>query len=374
MVQSFIIYSSLFVVISFFGTMYYRAKKYHKGNGQSEVCFWFPILFFAVIIGLRYDVGTDHVGYIHDYLYGTNQQFEIGFAWLMDTCKSYHLHFAYFFGILAFIQIFCYYTSFKRQSFLLPYLGLMLFVSNEWFFWVNGIRQATAMCIWLLSLECFNRRKYVWMVVFMALAITFHKSAVILVVLYPLLFLRKDYFSNIKVQMIIFISVFVVRMSLESVFLKIEPLISFYAMKIGYDSYLNRDLFSDSISGGSGIFDIWKNLINLSIILCSTKMKMYFNDKKFITIYTLFIIALITKNIFPDNIVVLSRPFRYFYIFIPIMWAYFAYYLKTSCYNKYNKLLYYIMLSSIILAFYISITLWTKNSHLLYQFYFDVFK
>lgn len=130
--------------------------------------------------------------------YGTNQQFEIGFAWLMDTCKSYHLHFAYFFGILAFIQIFCYYTSFKRQSFLLPYLGLMLFVSNEWFFWVNGIRQATAMCIWLLSLECFNRRKYVWMVVFMALAITFHKSAVILVVLYPLLFLRKDYFSNNK--------------------------------------------------------------------------------------------------------------------------------------------------------------------------------
>ena len=62
MVQSFIIYSSLFIVILFFGTMYYRAKKYHKGNGQSEVCFWFPILFFAVIIGLRYDVGTDHVG------------------------------------------------------------------------------------------------------------------------------------------------------------------------------------------------------------------------------------------------------------------------------------------------------------------------
>ena len=78
---------------------------------------------------------------------------------------------------------------------------------------------------------------------------------------------------------------------------------------------------------------------------------MYFNDKKFITIYTLFIIALITKNIFPDNIVVLSPCLGTSIFLSPIMRAYFAYYLKTSCYNKYNKLLYYIMLSSIILAF-----------------------
>lgn len=276
MVQSFIIYSSLFIVMSFFGMMYDRTKRCYKENGPSEVYFWLPILFVTIILGMRYDVGTDHVGYIHDYLYGTNQQFEVGFAWLMDTCKAHHLHFAYFFGILAFIQIFCYYTSFKRQSFLLPYLGLMLFVSNEWFFWVNGIRQATAMCIWLLSLECFNRRKYVWMAVFMALAITFLKSAVILVFLYPLLFLRKDYFSSIKVQVIIFISVFVIRMSLESVFSNLVPLVNFYAMKIGYDGYLERDLLSDSISGGSGIFDIWKNIINFTIILCSAKMKMYF--------------------------------------------------------------------------------------------------
>ena len=86
MVQSFIIYSSLFIVMSFFGMMYDRTKRCYKENGPSEVYFWLPILFVTIILGMRYDVGTDHVGYIHDYLYVTNQQFEVGFAWLMDTC------------------------------------------------------------------------------------------------------------------------------------------------------------------------------------------------------------------------------------------------------------------------------------------------
>ena len=66
------------------------------------------LLSFAVVFGMRYDVGEDHLGYLDGYINPfLHKEYEPLFALIRDTLSNAGVHPIVFFAVCAFIQVFC---------------------------------------------------------------------------------------------------------------------------------------------------------------------------------------------------------------------------------------------------------------------------
>lgn len=96
-------------------------------------------------------------------------------------------------------------------------LGIVLFITIcGMTFYMQGMRQAIAMSIGLFAYECIKKRLYFWFGVLVMLASLFHQTAVVLVVLFAVRFLKFNFKSFALSSA--FVAIF---------FLNIERLISF---------------------------------------------------------------------------------------------------------------------------------------------------
>ena len=340
--QSIVLYSLLILVLVSLGKLYalkqgnQSVKSIRVNNSNSGIFYLvFIILFFSLMMGFRYDVGTDYFSYQEGYIYnfdvGKGEVLFIGIRELFNYLK---LHYSIYFSFLAFLNISFFVLAFKRNAFVIPLLLFFLLTNGDWIFWMNGIRQAIAMCIWIYALN-FIEKKQFWLYLFYCLlAIGFHTSAVILIPLYWVLKNGRDFFKNSKIQLILFAGAFFIQYLFGSFLEQIEPVIDFYQSELSGGSYVyTTERFKEEASAviaGSGIAYSFKILLSVIVIIYSTKLKKYYNNKWFTIMYFLFFIGLLTENIFPPGSVVLTRPFRYFFIFKGILYAYFVYYLIKS--------------------------------------------
>jgi len=74
MIQSIIVYSLLMFTMILFAVYASKKVRYTSSSGLTiQRSFWrfeilVPLILFAVIFGMRYDVGVDHLNYLHGYL------------------------------------------------------------------------------------------------------------------------------------------------------------------------------------------------------------------------------------------------------------------------------------------------------------------
>ena len=155
-------------VMTHFGKVAYRSQ-YPLGFGNvdryadSEVplytlftkpYFLIPIFIFCLFAALRFRVGADCESYkesfynlgIFGYIRTGEVEIESGFVFL--STFVYYItgtHYLLFF-ILAFLQIGTYYYSLRKERYALVYLGVALFLSGEYWSWMNGMRQNIAAC------------------------------------------------------------------------------------------------------------------------------------------------------------------------------------------------------------------------------------
>ncbi|MEE1253022.1 MAG: EpsG family protein [Bacteroidales bacterium] len=341
----------------------------------------FMLLFFALMFGMRYDVGTDHLGYLFSYIEGSvgeDLRMEPLFRWISKICYDLNIHPIIYFAIWAFIQITFFLLAFKNERYLFPLLITFLFFNLSFTFWMNGIRQALAMCIWLYSITFIVEKKFWHYIIGGIIAFLFHRSALILFVFYPLLRNGKDYFKSIPLQLILFASVFIIKNVFEVFILQFELIIEQFQTILGGESELYRDYTMDNMLdelnrevGGTGLAYMFRILVWIIIILYSRKLKSYYNSKKFNIIYFFFFFGLLTQYIFPEGIIILARPFCYFPVFQTIMLAYFVYYLFRSNSFRFNRLLAYALIIAFIGVFYLNMLGATERSSILFQFYFQ---
>lgn len=338
----------------------------------------FPLVIFAIVFGMRYDVGVDHLSYLENYIWQIdNPKFELIFSWITKICRSLNFHYSIYFAILAFIQVFFFFYAFKDERYLFPFLVLFLFANGEWLNWMNIIRQSIAMCIWIYSIKFIEKKKF-WLYLFWCIiAFFFHRSAIILIIFYPILRNGKDYFKSIPLQLLLLAAAFAIKNIFFDIILKFSSIVDFYISLLGTNIYeygynIDRLLESFGEQKGTGVAYIFKIIVNVIIILYSTKLKKFFNSKRFNIIYFFYFFGLITLYMFPIGAISFTRPFRYFYIFQTIMLAYFAYYLSHSNIKVINnKILAYILIVCYLGIFYLNHILATPDSHLWYQFYFQ---
>lgn len=350
------------------------------GSGRS-ISFWrsefiFPLILFAVVFGMRYDVGTDHFAYLFGYLSKVYiSKNEPLFDLLSEIGWALNLHYTVYFGVIAFIQICFFFYAFKEERYLFPFLAFFLFTNGLLGFWMNGLRQALAMCIWIFSIQYIEKNKPLRYIFWGIVAILFHKSAIILLVFYPILKNGKDYFKNILIQIALLFCAFIIKFLFFDFFMYLDPLIDFYTTLLGsemYESYSMENLlvrFSEN--QGTGLAYLFKIALNIFIVINSKKIKKFYDSKWFLIVYFFFFIGLLTIYMFPIGAIALTRPFRYFYAFETIMYAYFAYYLYKSKSNRHNKMLFCGFVIVFLGIFYLSHITSNENSHLWYQFYFQ---
>jgi len=384
LIQSIVIYSILFGIMLIFARKTAKGEYLLAMHCQSQTkSFWgfdiyIPIILFSVIFGMRYDVGTDHLTYLRKYVDEiTTERYEPLFGALTEFCQYLNLHFSIYFGILAFIQIFFFYFSFKNERYLYPFLIFFFFVNEDWMPWMNIIRQSVAMCIWLYSIK-FIEEKKLWKYLFwVILAFCFHRSAIILVVFYPLLKSGRDYFNNTGIQLFLLAIVFLINRLFANIVLQIDSVVNLYSSLLGTSSYAesyNTDKLLESFSEneGTGLGFLFKLFISIIIILYSRKLKIFYNSKRYNIIYFFFFLGLLTFYVFPPGAISISRPFRFFYIFQMIMYGYFAYFLYSTRAIKGRLELFYFIIITFLGMFYLSQITANIDSHKWYQFYFQV--
>ena len=339
-----------------------------KGNKPFPIELIFAIVFFSLMMGFRYEVGEDYPNYYESYKYGDFlERFEYLFLFLSYTCYNLHLPVWVYFSILAFLQI-CFFTLyFRDELYVLPLIFLLLFVEGSYLFWLNGIRQAIALCIWLYAVRFIEKKELSKYLLFTAIAFGFHKSVIYLLLVYPLLKEGKDYFKNNYIQLFLLVVAIVVRLSFSNYLDSIEKLALFAQDTVNMGDYAVK--LSDDVAreaSGTGLAWLFYTFCYILVVCYSKRLKSFYKGNRFIIIYSLFFVGLFINICLPANSVILSRPFRYLYIFQPIVISYFCYYLQRIGRNE--RLLSYLILVGYIGAFYLNQITATEDSHIWFKF------
>lgn len=345
LLQTLFVYISLILVMSICGrSVSHSASRNTTITPKDEGVFLSPamafmVLFFSVLVGIRYDVGTDQLHYLVVYESGfTDARYEPLFNLVISACQAAHLHSSFFFGIIALIQITFFYLAFKEEKYLYPFLAIFIFTSGLFGSWTNTLRQDVAGCIWVFAINYIYKKDYKRYLFWCIVAFFFHRSAIILIVLYPLLRIKKDFFTNVPIQIIIVLIAIISKKYIVELFFDIDNLIEQYTkiLSIGsdirnYDAYSSagiRDDFGGNLDevSNTGVGTIVKYISYTIIVAYSNRLKQYFNNEKFSGLYMLFYIAFILYIILPIGIYSLSRPFQYFNFTFAAMLSYAAYY------------------------------------------------
>ena len=381
--QSILVYSTLIITMILFAYSASRKGSYYTtDNGLIKYrSFWrfdtiVPLLLFAIVYGMRYDVGTDHLNYLEGYLSGIYVgKNEPLFSFFSEIGWFFNLHYTVYFGILAFIQAFFFFYAFKDHRYIYPLLIFFIFTTGSISFWMNGIRQAMAMCVWIFTLRYIEEKKWKPYIIWGIISVLLHKSAIILFIFYPILRNGKDYFKSISLQTVLFASAFIIKEVFFDIIMRFESVINFYISILGEDTYqsygMERLMESFVESGGTGLAYLFKIGVNLIVILYSTKLKQYYNSKWFNIMYFFFFIGLMTSYMFPIGAVSFTRPFRYFYIFQPILYAYLGFYLYKKRADGRKLILFLLLIIGFSGIFFLSQYTATEDSHSLYHFYFQ---
>lgn len=350
MIQTFFIYTLLLSIMYLLTTYNYRCYRVQfvktgiaNGNFMSD--YLLVILFFSIIAGCRFGVGTDYEYYLEPYYYNDiSDRLEPIFKWFSNICLSLDLHPTVYFSIIAFVQLSCCLFIFKGNRFLIPLFVVYLFTNGLFGSWMNTIRQDLATCIWLYSIQFARQRKLTKYLICSVICIGFHYSSAILIPLYPIIANGKDYCPSRKVQLIIFTAAIILRGFLESMLMHAEGIFQLYtnamAMVSGgsYDSYtvdgsLDQMAENAASTSKSGLAFLFKMIVYYVIIIYSERIKHFYNSGLFNTIYNFFFISIVVTYILPGGAFNLARPFQYFVPFSSIVLAYFTYYMSMRLKN-----------------------------------------
>ena len=326
-IQTFLIYILLYLIL------YGQSKRSEFNNSLNPILFALSV--YSVIFGLRYGVGTDHLSYLEAYNEASNgtveNNIEIGFAMITNTMAKIGVPSFIYFTILAFIPIFLVYKSEENTKVIYRYLSFVFVFGCIWLTYNNGLRQVIAFAIWVYSLQYIIKKKAVIYFILILLAMSFHKSAVILLPIYFIYhFTRKEWFSNVWKQIgCVIIAAVLGQLNFPQRF---SAFIDRVLIATGYgaylDDYYHQMVVKENIENiGLGFIIIL--LINIANIIHSEKVKLTINDSKITFIYNLYFIGVIVFYLFNSSLII-NRINMYFYGFSFIFSAYVLYYLKIS--------------------------------------------
>lgn len=327
---SYIVLQSL-IVYAFVGFVLYVGSR----NASSSGRMW-PIIFaisvYAIVFGLRYGVGVDTNSYIESYTeYGrgvSERDVEPGFLFLNQLLYWCGFPSWFFLAVVAFLQLGLVFFAYRNEKNVFPFLALTFMLGCIWLSYANGLRQILAFCFFVASIPFAREKKIFWHYLLIALAITMHKSAWVLVIFYPLIRLDKDWCPSRLIQYALLAGS--IALGKSSFFLSILGQLEQVTVLTGYDVYMSDGYYSDyvfSTDSSIGVGYIILLLIPIFIIAHSDYLKKKNPSVRFI--YNLFFFGLLLRHSFEGSMLV-QRLNYYFYGFEFIVAAFLLYQFKID--------------------------------------------
>lgn len=357
MVESFLVYSILTIFMVCCGIYTAQtAPRYvgYSGIYKNQSFFSIPsvllFLSFAFVFGCRWDVGVDYPHYLYAYLHGGGERHELLFHWVQLFFVNIGFHYAFFFGFWAFLDIVGLFYCVKKNKFLFPLLALMLMLTSSYLSMMNTIRQHAAIVVFLISLRYLDEKKLLKYCCGILIAFLLHKSAILLIALYPLFIIRKDWFKNIKLQLLLYCICLILQFYFSTVIEWIEAPFEWLSDSLDYERYdmdmLLDDRWSRDKFGRNTGLGVYANILRvIPVILYSGKMKSYYKSSYFEILYSLWFIGVLLSLLFGSSII-LNRIVMYFTHFSPIIYSFFLYY----CFRT-KKVINYLVGCIIVLIF-----------------------
>lgn len=346
MFQSLVVYSLLtmtMLYLSYIG----RAK-------ESWKYMVYALLVYALIFGMRYGVGVDHMTYkeIYELLaarhddVATVEKLEPGFRWFTQALALGGVHYSIYFGLIAFVQLWLTFLAFRDKPMLYPYLVFTFMVTcSMWLTYSNGLRQILVVGVWIYAIRlAVERRPWEYCGVLLCAALV-HLSAVMLLPIYFLIrYVPTDWVRSVFLQLgLLAVSLLVMNINVvQSLFARIDNLL----VLVGYNAYLragSADNIENEVSIGIGF--VITLVIALLVIISSRKVKDYYKSPLLTMFYNLFFVGLLLKYIF-----ITSNFFsRFNYYFINLTFIIVAATLQYA--HRHNRRLYYSLLGLSALSF-----------------------
>ncbi|WIF72659.1 EpsG family protein [Proteus vulgaris] len=128
--------------------------------------------------------GVDWLPYINDYYNKTNYSFEIGYKLAAKIFYLSGIDFWTFSVLIKVFLVFSIYFFLKEQKVFYPAFVISFFIAINYHSLSNVLRQDVAIALSFLSTIFFLRKKLLISLFLMAIAITFHLSAIYILLLY----------------------------------------------------------------------------------------------------------------------------------------------------------------------------------------------
>ncbi len=360
MVESFVIYVTLIFVSVGLAEVARRSRQFGFVV--------YAIVLYAMLFGVRYDVGVDYLQYLFAYQQPEDSmevtRMEIGFRSIMLTFKAMGLHFTLFFAFVAFLQLFLVFRSVKEVPDVYPFLMGTFMLGCVWLSYANGLRQILSVTLFMMSLYYTDKKKLILAYLFILAAMLMHKSAMILVVFYPLFALKRVWFSNVKIQILLFLTALV--LSNVSLLDSLSEAIDSVATFLGYDNYMEDSYQelreNEGLRIGLGFFI--NAAVNFFLILYSNKVKEEYKNTYLPIAYNLYYIGVLLNAVFIRSQLI-GRMNYYFYGFNFIVGGFTLAYLF-----KRNKFAFAALLALYVSVFVATLYRMEENTSL-FKFFWD---
>lgn len=244
--------------------------------------------------GLRYGIGADYYNY--ESIYNTIHDVSFVDYWIMhkESVGDYYVEPLYYFlnkiapsyrlllwfvGILIFVLII---TALKEYADEISFpLALIVFLSTQFIFSLNGVRFAVALCFILHAYIALSENKFLRFVVFVVIASLFHTSMILCVAMFFLKEFKSAKLNVIRnVLLILFVLIFP---------LFFKDLFGFISKIPLFDRYFSTDVYlvsSETQVGITWLLHIVPVILPL-IVFCREELTRIDNTKVFLRIAVL---------------------------------------------------------------------------------------
>lgn len=372
MSQTIFVYSSVLIVLFSFSLIAY--KKSQVSNFQHVSFFSWEIvasiILFSLTFGLRYNVGIDYENYAFSYNVGDFARHEYIFQSVEHLLFSVNASQIYLFTLCVFLQFFFLLYAFRKERFLYPSLIFTLICGQYFLLWMNVIRQDIATCIFIFAISFIADKKFLKYLFWIVIASGFHRTAMILLVFYPIFMVKKDYFKSTSFQLILYVFGLIIYVRNISLFGDMDAFLNSLLLSTNFEDYAYGAISNTFIEKNVvGVSFISKTIINLSIVFYGKKMKKYFNSDRFLIFYNLFFIGVVLELLLAQSFILL-RPVRYLRFFQLVLTAYLLYYLYIKGSNVVNFVFFSLVIVALIVLF-VAIFLYSPDAHYQFQFIFQ---
>lgn len=352
------------------GILFMLAKDLQLNQGSSNLkqnSFWrwqnvCAIFVFALIYGIRYNVGVDNIVYITSYenlikgIQLSSKQFEAGYSLLANIFAKGRLHFSIFIGFWGALQIFFIYYAMRNDKYLLPFIALFIVLGPVFLTWANTMRQAVAECIFIYSIEFIKNKKFWHYCLLVLIASLIHKSAIMLL---PFYFIFQKIFIPKNKYVLVIILLICTLIGWTPTFLNLMLRLEDALLFLNYDEYVfnmngiieKSDNFRQWGPARAGTWVLYLACVWI-YPSASKKLKL---DKRFDIYFECFFFGRCLYELFANTSQIFIRPILYFMDFYIIIVPVCLYYLY-----KQRKRMAFIVMSC--LAYFYTIY-WTLKAY-----------